>query len=327
MPHRRKSHAGIDAFDGTVARDAFATTTPQPARKARVTPSAPDALLALHPHALFTAEADVITYATGAWLTLTGRTPQDVTGEHLSTLLPVNFTEQSPLEAVAINTTSGPKQVRVSWRTEGNIVAGSIEPLAPSARRVFELEHELSAKREQLHILIRTFGRAAGVEERHVERVAHHARRVGEAMRLSEAELEALEFGAWLHDVGKARLTRDVLRKCGPLSESEREQMRLHPQWGVQVISDLTFLPWTVYEIVVAHHERYDGGGYPYGLEGESIPLLARIVAICDVFDALTSDRAYRPALSVPDALNVIRQERGKHFCPRVTDAFLELFA
>jgi len=283
------------------------------------------ALLAMHPHALFVTERGVLRYASDAWLDVTGRTAQEVIGEPLSAFLPDVLDGQGVIERTVVRAVTGPRQVRVTWSTRGTAIVGSIEPLAPGAARQFELETTLAATREAVGNLVRTLGRTASTEAKHVERVANYARRVGEAMQLSPTELEALEWGAWLHDVGKTRVKREVLMKAAPLSPDERAHVDLHPQWGVQVLSDLTFLPWSVFEVVIAHHERWNGSGYPYGLEGQAIPLPARIVAVCDVFDALTSERPYRPAYALHDALDLIEQERGRHFAPDVVDVFLRL--
>ena len=158
----------------------------------------------------------------------------------------------------------------------------------------------------------------------HVERVGAYARSIALALGLPEQRAELLRLAAPLHDVGKIAVRDSVLLKPGRLSEEERAEMQRHAEAGHQLLdgsgNELLALAAT---IAWTHHERWDGAGYPRGLSGEEIPLEGRIVAVADVFDALTSDRPYRPRLDVVDARAWIAGERGRGFDPRVVDAFL----
>jgi HD-GYP domain-containing protein (c-di-GMP phosphodiesterase class II) len=135
-----------------------------------------------------------------------------------------------------------------------------------------------------------------------------------------------------LHDIGKIGIPEDVLRKGGPLDPVEAEIMRRHPAIGARILERLDLLKGAA-PIVLHHQERYDGDmsgtypGYPGGLAGEQIPLGARIVAVVDAFDAMTTDRPYRNALAIDDAVATLRWERGRQFDPRVVDAFLQIVA
>jgi HD-GYP domain-containing protein (c-di-GMP phosphodiesterase class II) len=148
--------------------------------------------------------------------------------------------------------------------------------------------------------------------------------RLGAWLGVDRSELVFVRFGAVLHDIGKIGIPDAVLFKPGPLEEDEMELMHKHPQFAFEMLSSLpNFAP--VLEIPFYHHERWDGNGYPTGLEGEQIPLAARIFAVVDVWDALCSDRPYRQAWPEEQALSYIRDESGKHFDPRVVDAFMAL--
>ena len=158
-----------------------------------------------------------------------------------------------------------------------------------------------------------------------------HARRVVRYMELIAAELAVpaadhptLRRGALLHDIGKIGVPDHILRKPGPLTDLEWETMRTHPDLGARIIANVPFLT-EVAEIIRAHHERWDGGGYPAGLAGEGIPLGARIFAVADSFDAMTSDRPYRRGRPLDEALAEIERCAGTQFDPAVVAAFLRV--
>lgn len=141
------------------------------------------------------------------------------------------------------------------------------------------------------------------------------------ARRLGTSEIEELELGFLLHDVGKVSVPVEIIRKPGPLTEDEWRIIRTHPAAGAQLLSGI--VPAQAIEVVRCHHERWDGGGYPRGIRNEEIPVGARIFSVVDVFDALTSDRAYRAALPFDEALEIVAADRGLAFDPEVVDAFL----
>ena len=137
------------------------------------------------------------------------------------------------------------------------------------------------------------------------------------------SRLEALQLGGSLHDVGKITVDASVLLKSGPLSEGELEQIRRHPVTGARLVESFEdFEPALPY--VLHHHERWDGGGYPHGLSGSRIPLEARLLGVADAFDAMTSTRAYRPALSVEQALAELERCAGTQFDPELAQAFVD---
>jgi PAS domain S-box-containing protein len=158
--------------------------------------------------------------------------------------------------------------------------------------------------------------------EGHTQRVTEMTVRLARALGVPEADLVHVRRGALLHDVGKLGIPDSILLKPGPLTEEERAVMRKHPEYAYRWLSRIEFLRPAL-DIPYCHHERWDGSGYPRGLRGEEIPLAARIFAVADVFDALTSDRPYRKAWSREDAVRYIREQAGRQFDPRVVEAFL----
>lgn len=160
--------------------------------------------------------------------------------------------------------------------------------------------------------------------EGHSQRVAEWTVRLARAMKVGPQELVHIRRGALLHDIGKVGLPDKILRKTGPLDEEEWVIMRQHPVHAQGLISSIAFLKQAL-DIPYCHHEKWDGSGYPRGLKGEEIPLAARIFAIIDVWDALTSKRSYRDAWTQEKALMYIAEQSGKHFDPNVVVEFLKL--
>ena len=157
----------------------------------------------------------------------------------------------------------------------------------------------------------------------HAQRVQRYASRLAEVVDRSVLEDPSVEYGFLLHDVGKIGIADEILLKRGPLTDDERELLRLHPAIGAQILQNVAMLRGAGLDVVRHHHERWDGAGYPDGLSGEQIPLSARIFAVADTLDAMTSDRPYRSALSWDDAAEEILSQRGHQFDPEVVDAFV----
>jgi CHASE2 domain-containing sensor protein len=160
----------------------------------------------------------------------------------------------------------------------------------------------------------------------HIERIGQLARRLAEAAGLSLHEAETIERASAMHDVGKIAIPDEILRKPGPLDPDERAIMQRHTVVGARMLAgSRSELVRRAEEIARTHHERWDGTGYPVGLAGEDIPLAGRICALCDVFDALVSDRPYKRAWPVTAALQEIAAQSGRHFDPRLVELFLGL--
>lgn len=173
--------------------------------------------------------------------------------------------------------------------------------------------------------LARRWGESTESKDRytqgHCERVAETSCRLAAAVGYSEADLLWFRIGALLHDVGKLIVPSEVLNKPGRLTREEWELMKRHPQAGVELLSDVEF-PWDILPIVRSHHECWDGSGYPEGLIGEEIPLVARIVCLADVYDALTTERSYKAALPPIEALAAMRRDAGRQFDPELYEVF-----
>lgn len=157
----------------------------------------------------------------------------------------------------------------------------------------------------------------------HVHRVSTLAVDLGTGLHLPTEDLDRLALAGVLHDVGKIHMDPGILGKPGPLDENERDLMQRHPELGFAMTRNR--MDPKIAEAILYHHERFDGGGYPFGLAGEDIPILSRIVLVADAFDAMTSKRAYQPALPVDFAVHEIRKNAGSQFDPQVVDIFVEL--
>ena len=159
----------------------------------------------------------------------------------------------------------------------------------------------------------------------HVRRVQVYAAGLARALGMSENEIQGVKTAALLHDIGKLAVPEHILSKPGPLTHEEFQKIRIHPQVGAEIISGVPF-PYPVAPLILSHHERYDGKGYPTGLKGDEIPLGARILSVVDYFDALVSDRPYHKAMSVSGALGLLQQEAGRALDPRVVQTFADLY-
>ena len=157
----------------------------------------------------------------------------------------------------------------------------------------------------------------------HVRRTQLYATQMGSLFKVSEAELRALHAGALLHDIGKLAVPEYILNKPGKLTEAEFAKMKIHPTVGGDILKRVNF-PYPVEDIVRYHHEKWDGSGYPKGLKGEAIPLVARIISVVDFYDATRCDRPYRKGMKREESLALLRSMVGNAFDPRVVEMFIE---
>ncbi len=153
----------------------------------------------------------------------------------------------------------------------------------------------------------------------HLARVRVYATEIGKEIGLSQNELDALQAAALLHDIGKLAVPEHIISKPGRLTPEEFDKMKIHPLIGAEILEEVKF-PYPVVPIVRAHHEKWDGSGYPFGLAGEEIPMGARILSVVDCLDALASDRQYRRALPLDQAMEIVNSESGKSFDPVIVD-------
>jgi len=206
-------------------------------------------------------------------------------------------------------------------------------------RLVLERTRELSEKKAEveslygdlqrtwestLHALLLALDLRDNETRGHSWRVVEYAVLLARALEVDEATIPAIRLGAIFHDLGKIGVPDSILRKPGTLDEAEWEVMRRHPDMGYRLLAAVGF-PEVALGIVHAHEERWDGSGYPHGLRADAIPLGARIFAVVDTFDSMTSDRPYRPACGIAEAREEIRRFAGAQFDPRVAESFLSI--
>jgi response regulator RpfG family c-di-GMP phosphodiesterase len=232
----------------------------------------------------------------------------------------------SPLELIALmdELDDTPTELLVS-RSEGD--AEQLLVYARDLSRIVEAER--AQRRLLQHAYRQTVAALADALEakdpgtgRHAQRVQHYALTLTETVEPRLLDDPSLEYGFVLHDVGKIGVPDPILNKPGPLTEDERALIELHPTIGEEILAGVALLEGEGLRVVRSHHERWDGLGYPGGLVGEKIPLGARVFALADALDAMTSDRPYRPALSWEDATDEILSQDGSQFDPRVVRAF-----
>jgi diguanylate cyclase (GGDEF)-like protein/putative nucleotidyltransferase with HDIG domain len=159
----------------------------------------------------------------------------------------------------------------------------------------------------------------------HIRRVQVYAAGLARTLGMTPNEIQGVKTAALLHDIGKLAVPEHILSKPGPLTQEEFQKIRIHPQVGAEIISGVPF-PYPVAPLILSHHERWDGKGYPAGLKGDDIPLGARILSVVDYFDALMSERPYHKAMGLDAAMNLLRQESGKALDPRVVHTFIDMY-
>jgi len=195
------------------------------------------------------------------------------------------------------------------------------EKTAELSRTLRDLE---SAYSQTLWSLVAALDAREHETSDHSQRVVRYTLAIARRLSIPEGDLPALGRGALLHDIGKIGVPDAILLKAGTLTEAEWAEMRKHPQIGFDILASIQFLGPSA-EVVLCHQERFDGGGYPRGLSGDAIPIFARIFAIADTFDAMTTNRPYRKALPPSVARAEIARWAGTQFDPRCADAFLSL--
>jgi putative nucleotidyltransferase with HDIG domain len=192
---------------------------------------------------------------------------------------------------------------------------------------------DVSGKREKLEgtylAVVKDWGESIESSDSytfgHCNRVAEYSVAVAQQMKLDDADVHTIQLGAYLHDLGKIKVPHEILNKVGRLTDEEFATIKRHPECGVELLEGIDF-PWDIRSIILYHHEKYDGSGYPHQLKGDEIPLSAQILCIADVYDALTTTRSYRSAMASEEALRIMEESRG-HWRPDVYAAFLEVMA
>ncbi|HET7619725.1 MAG TPA: HD domain-containing phosphohydrolase [Vicinamibacterales bacterium] len=248
-----------------------------------------------------------------------------VIGQHIRSVMCVPLrTAEEMLGALYVDTQQG----------AGRFTEADLELLAAIGNQAGVALHRVRLMGELQQLLLDTIRAIAatidardGYTHRHSERVAALVRRLGGELGLSAAEIETAELSALLHDVGKIAVPDSILNKPGRLTPDEFAAMQEHPVHGARILANIqSAAVKAVLPGVLHHHEKWDGTGYPHGLAGEKIPLLGRLLGVADVFDALTSARSYRAAMTPADAMAIVAQDAGRHFDPAVAAAAVRLF-
>ncbi len=205
------------------------------------------------------------------------------------------------------------------------LVTARTQQLVEKNEEIQQLYGELETAYENtLQALVTALDFRDNETQGHSTRVVEYAVVVAQKMDFDAEQLKWIRRGALLHDVGKIGVPDAILRKPGKLTPEEWDEMKKHPEMGFRMLERIPFLRPAL-DVVLSHQERYDGSGYPHGLQGEEIPLGARIFAVVDTFDAMTSDRPYRKALSIEQARDEVRRFSGIQFDPQVADVFLSI--
>jgi putative two-component system response regulator len=195
----------------------------------------------------------------------------------------------------------------------------ALEQMAEAQRLAYQAQLETV---ERLAILAEYKDKVTG---RHIVRMSEYCAAIARALKLPAAEVELILHASRMHDVGKVAVPESILRKPGSLDKEEWVVMRTHSTIGSAILENSTSKILQAGQLIALHHhERWDGTGYPNGLSAHDIPLWGRICAVGDVFDAVTSERPYKPAFDNKDAFQILKDGRGTHFDPRVVDAFFE---
>lgn len=233
------------------------------------------------------------------------------------------------LNAMATDLERGHYDVVINVRSDDEIghLSQAFENLRVSIKRKINelrlsLAREKKAHLESVIALINAVGLKDPYIRQHVYRVEKYALLIARAMHIPKDEIERLRYGCYLHDIGKLEVESSLLQKI-KLSREDFEQLKRHSENGAKIVEGIQFLD-EVRDIILHHQEHYDGTGYPDGLKGEAIPLLARIVAVADAFDAMTTDRPYKTKMSFKEAMDVIRKNSGSQFDSEVCDALLK---
>ncbi|MEU3250945.1 HD-GYP domain-containing protein [Streptomyces sp. NPDC006997] len=229
------------------------------------------------------------------------------------------------LAAVAVHGLAG-LMMAVLWRSPYGSAAALLVllPMWVSWWVFAQYHRERAAHRATIRALVRAVDIKDGYTRGHSERVGQASMMIARELGMADDRVETLRFAGILHDVGKLGVPTRLLRKDGPLTPEERRVIELHPEYGHEVVRGIAFLG-EARAAVLHHHERLDGSGYPYGLVGAQIPESARVVAVADAFDAMTSTRAYRRARPVPVALRELERCAGAQFDPRMVGALVRV--
>ncbi|MEO0122879.1 MAG: HD-GYP domain-containing protein [candidate division WOR-3 bacterium] len=197
-------------------------------------------------------------------------------------------------------------------------------------KALIELENLLNKNKQNFNEFVQLIAKTIDAKDKytagHSMRVAEYAVRIAKIFNLDERQIEILRKACLLHDIGKIGIPDGVLNKKSPLTTKDRSYIYKHPKLGKEILGQMSDFQ-EILDIIYFHHERYDGSGYPNGLKNDEIPLLARILAVADAYDAMLSERPYRPAMSKFEAIKELLNSRGKQFDPEIVEKFVDIIA
>jgi PAS domain S-box-containing protein len=290
-----------------------------------------------------------INYVTPNVEELYGYKPEDLIGKHFETTTPANEMPKA-LEAIKsvlsekivknfeINQVDGrgnivPMEINITpLKKDGKIISlqGVIRDITKRRRAEEGLNKSIEKLRKALDGTIQAMSLTVEIRDPytagHQRRVAELSRSIAIEMGLSEEQINGISMAGVVHDLGKISVPAEILSKPGQITHIELSLIRDHPQVGYDILKKIEF-PWEIAQIVLQHHERSDGSGYPRGLSGENIFIEAKILAVADVIEAMASHRPYRPSLGLNEALREISENRGVLYDPKVVDACIKLFS
>lgn len=254
-------------------------------------------------------------------------------GDEFVVLLPKTNNDETELIASRIYKAVSNKKINniilsvsIGWsvKTESEEETEKVLSMAEDYMYRKKINESQSMRNQTVKIIMQTLNECNIREQIHSERVSKISRKIGEAMNLGNEELKNLETAGLMHDIGKIAIDRNILNKSGKLSEAEYEEVKRHPEIGYHILKSVD-LYTKIAEYVLLHHERWDGNGYPRGISGKEIPLVARIIAVADSYEAMTAERPYQKTKSNKEALLEIERCAGTQFDPEVVKAFLKI--
>lgn len=231
-----------------------------------------------------------------------------------------HITTRDKLENIIISISAG-------WEIRTSLTQTVRDVFIKAENHMFrkKLVESQSMRNQTIQVIMQTLSEKSEREKRHSVQVSEWSRKLGEAMKLNPQLVKELEVAGLVHDIGKIAVHEEVLNKPGSLTEEEYDEIKKHSESGYQILKSVDAYS-SLAEEVLAHHERFDGKGYPRGLKGDEIPLIARIICVANAYEAMIADRSYRKGMSHESALEEIVRCSGAQFDPARTEAFLNLF-
>ena len=218
-----------------------------------------------------------------------------------------------------------PVDVSFGWYTKVSVDESMSSALKNAEDYMYKnkIIESKSMRSDTIKAIMKTLHEKNPREEAHSKRVGELSRKIGKALHFSETEINTLNLVGFLHDIGKIAIEEGILNKPGILNEGEFEMIRQHPEIGCRIIRS-AYEVSEIAEAILYHHERWDGSGYPEGIRGETIPKFARIIAIADSFDAMTSERTYKSIMTTEEAAKEILANEGRQYDPVIARVFVE---